>query len=206
MRKRQSIFAEQKVVEVKKASRIRLVSPSTEPVDKTELLSYVQELSNAGADFIHCDIMDGIAVEKVTYNEKTLMLIRKKFPNLRLDVHLMTAGGSKTVKKYIHSKPFAITVQYDYFSSEKDLVRALKAISKTKKIKCGISVSLNVPISYITPYLKYIDLVLIMGVQPGKGGQKMNKDAITKVREARHIKETLKNSLMISFLLLKYAK
>lgn len=188
---------EQEEKEVKK-EKIKYVAPSTEPADRSEVADYVQELLGIGADFIHCDVMDGIAVPKQTYNEKMITLLRRKFPNAKLDVHLMTAGGSATVKRYIKAKPFAITVQYEFFQSEKDLVNALKAISKAG-IKCGISLSPNVPFSYITPYLKYIDLILVMGVKPGAGGQKLIPQTLSKVKEAKHLKDILKQSLLISF-------
>ncbi len=176
----------------------KYVSASTEPVDRGDVVDYVQELLSAGADFIHCDVMDGVAVPKQTYSEKMIALLRRKYPKARLDVHLMTSGGSRTVKKYIRPKPYAITVQYEFFDNEKDLTKALKAISSAG-IKCGLSISPNVPFSYIAPYLRYLDIILIMGVKPGIGGQKLIESTLAKVKEAKHIKNTLKKSLTISF-------
>lgn len=178
--------------------KIKLVSPSTEPVDKADVIDYASELMQIGADFLHCDVMDGVAVPKQTYNEKMIFLLKRKLPKFKLDVHLMTAGGSSTVKRYLRAKPYAITIQYDYFEDEKDFIKALKMIQKAK-IKVGVSLSPNVPLSYIAPYISYIDLILIMGVKPGLGGQKMIESTLEKVKEAKHLKDTLKNSLLISF-------
>jgi len=190
--------SETKQVENQETEKIRLVAPSTEPVEKSQVIEYVGELIDAGADMIHCDVMDGVAVKKQTYNEKMIYMIRRKYRKVKLDVHLMTEGGSSTVRRFVKAKPYAITVQYDYFDSEKDLVKALSMI-KDAKIKCGISLSPNVPISFITPYLKYLDIILIMGVVPGAGGQKMIPSTLLKVKEAKHIKDILKKSLTISF-------
>lgn len=185
-----------KIEEIKTGTKY--VAASTEPVDKADVVDYVEEMINCGADFIHCDVMDGIAVPKETYNEKVVGLLRRKFPKAKLDVHLMTAGGSETVKKYIRFKPYAITVQYDYFDTEKDLTKALREI-KAAGIKAGLSFSPNVPLAYIAPYLSFIDLVLIMGVRPGLGGQQLIPATLTKVKEVKALKEAIKRSLIISF-------
>ena len=183
---------------LKQKPRARYVSASTEPVGKDYVLDYVQDLVDAGTDFIHCDVMDGLAVEKETYDEKLIGIMKRKFPKARLDVHLMTEGGSESVKKFVKYKPYAITVQYDFFETEKDLIKALKMI-KSHKIKAGISLSPNVPLSYLAPYISYIDIVLIMGVKPGLGGQTLIPETILKVKEANNLKRTLKNGLIISF-------
>lgn len=188
----------EKIFNIKEGEKLRLISPSTEPVDKENVVEYAQELLGAGADMLHCDVMDGIAVQKQTYNEKMIFMIRRKVPKLKLDVHLMTSGGSSTVRRYVRAKPFAITIQYDYFEYEKDLINALKMISEAK-IKCGISLSPNVPLSFVVPYLKYLDLILVMGVVPGAGGQPMIKSTISKLKEVKHLKDTLKKNLLISF-------
>lgn len=189
---------QQNIFQVKEGEKLRLISPSTEPVEKDNVIDYAQDLFNAGADLLHCDVMDGVAVKKVTYNEKMIFMLKRKVPNLKLDVHLMTSGGSGIVRRFVRARPFAITIQYDYFQFEKDLVKALKMISEAK-IKCGISLSPSVPLSFVTPYLKYLDLILVMGVVPGAGGQKLIKSTVSKLKEVKRLKETLKKDLLISF-------
>ena len=189
---------QQDIFQVKEGEKLKLISPSTEPVEKDDVIDYAQELLNAGADLLHCDVMDGVAVKKITYNEKMIFMLKRKVPNLKLDVHLMTSGGSGIVRRFVRAKPFSITVQYDYFDFEKDLVKSLKMINEAK-IKCGVSLSPNVPLSFITPYLKYIDLILVMGVVPGVGGRKLIPSTLSKLREVKHLKDTLKKDLIISF-------
>ena len=189
---------QQNIFQVKEGEKLKLIAPSTEPVEKDGVIDYAQDLLNAGADLLHCDVMDGVAVKKVTYNEKMIFMLKRKVPNLKLDVHLMTAGGSGIVRRFVRAKPFAITVQYDYFEYEKDLLKALKMISEAK-IKCGISLSPNVPLSFVTPYLKYIDIILVMGVVPGVGGQKLIPSTLSKLKQVKHLKDTLKKDLIISF-------
>lgn len=179
-------------------TRVKLVSPSTEPVDASELLDYATELINAGADFLHCDIMDGVAVTKRTYDAKALLPVRNGLPTFKLDVHLMVDDNEEFVKRFLRLRPYAITVQYDFFEYEKELLNCLKMIKRTKT-KAGISISPKTPIAYITPFLKYIDLVLVMGVKPGLGGQELIPETLAKVRELKHIKNVLKKDLLISF-------
>lgn len=179
-------------------ARKKYVSVSTEPVEIKDVPAYANEIIKCGADLLHCDIMDGVAVEKVTYDDdmvRKLKKLNKKFP---LDVHLMIDDTVGEIKRYIKCKPWGITVQYDYFDYEKHLIKCLKKI-KRARIKAGIAVSPSVPISYIVPYLKYIDIILVMGVIPGKGGQKVLEDTILKVKEASSLRNRFKKSLIISF-------
>lgn len=176
----------------------RYVSPSTDPVDRSSLVSYAQEMLDCGADFLHCDVMDGVAVSRTTINEKDIYQVRKKVPKMKLDIHLMTVGNCATVKKYVRLKPYAVTVQYEFFDYEKELIKVLKTISSSKA-KCGISISPSTPISYVTPYLKFLDIILIMGVEPGASGQKLIPGTINKVKEVKNIKNKLKSSLIIAF-------
>lgn len=178
--------------------RKKYVSASTEPVNITEVPAYAKELLEAGADLLHCDIMDGIAVEKTTYDYNMVKRLKKTFKKFPLDVHLMIDDTMGDIRRYIRNRPWGITVQYDYFDYEKHLVKTLKKI-KRGRVRAGVAVSPNVPLSYIVPYLKYIDIILIMGVVPGRGGQKIIKDTLLKVREASRIRDTLKKSLIVSF-------
>ena len=178
--------------------RKKYVSVSTEPAERSDVLNYAKELMESGADLIHCDIMDGIAVDKITYDSNILKRMKKLNKKIPLDVHLMIDDTLGNVGNYIKCRPWGITVQYDYFEYEKHLIKTLKKI-KHARIKAGIAISPNVPVSYIVPYLKYIDIILVMGVVPGLGGQEMIKDTLLKVKEASRIRDRLKSSLVISF-------
>ena len=178
--------------------RKKYISVSTEPVPLSNVLVYSKEVMEAGADLIHCDIMDGIAVEKITYDDnmvKRIKKINKKFP---IDVHLMIDNTLGNLSDFIRCRPWGITIQYDYFEYEKHLIKALRKIKKAR-IKAGVAISPNIPVSYIVPYLKYIDIILIMGVVPGLGGQEMIAETILKVKEASRIRDRLKKSLIVSF-------
>lgn len=182
----------------KEIKRKRYVSVSTEPVEIKDVPAYANEMINSGADLLHCDIMDGVAVKKTTYDYMMLMKLKKLYKKFPLDVHLMIDDTVGEIKNYIKCRPWGITVQYDYFDYEKHLIKCLKKI-KRAKIKAGIAISPSVPISYIVPYLKYLDIILVMGVVPGMGGQKLIDETILKVKEASSLRDRLKKSMIVSF-------
>lgn len=184
--------------EVNQISRKKYVSVSTEPAEVKDVVAYCGEIIEAGADLLHCDIMDGVAVEKVTYNATMLKKIKKTYKKFPLDVHLMIDDTFGEILQYIRCHPWGITIQYDYFTSERQLVRTLKRIRRSR-IKAGVALSPTIPISYIVPYLKYIDIILIMGVVPGLGGQEMIKDTLIKVKEACQLRDKFRKDMIVSF-------
>ncbi|MGN1227092.1 MAG: ribulose-phosphate 3-epimerase [Christensenellales bacterium] len=178
--------------------RKRYVSVSTEPVKIADVPAYAKEIIESGADLLHCDIMDGVAVKQITYDHNMVKRLKKNNKKFPLDVHLMIDDTVGEVGNYIKCRPWGITVQYDYFDYEKHLIKTLKRI-KRAKIKVGIAISPSVSVSYIVPYLKYLDIILIMGVMPGLGGQKLMKETLLKVKEASELRDRLKKNLIVSF-------
>lgn len=175
----------------------KIVSVSSEPAENSKVIEYAGELIKAGADMYHCDVMDGVAVRKVTYDYRMVKILRLKYPDFPLDVHLMTRDTISSISKYAKLKPYSISVQYEYFNYEKELIRCLKTI-KRKKVKAGIAIAPQTPISYIMPYFKYIDMILIMSVIPGAGGQKFIPETLNKIREAKDLKNRFKKDMLIS--------
>lgn len=138
-----------------------------------------KKIDNTNCDYIHLDIMDGIFVKnKVDYNEE--YLFKKK-----LDIHLMVEDVKSYIEKYKKLNPQYITFHLEVKQNINELINLIK----DNNIKVGISIKPNTSINEIIPYLSLIDLVLVMSVEPGKGGQEFIESSIYKINELKRIKE-----------------
>lgn len=169
------------------------ISVSTHPAGEN-IFEYVKELeANNDVDMIHCDIMDGQFVEDITYNYETLAKINNS-TTIVLDVHLMCIKPWKLIKKYAKAGANIITVHFEAFKSKYKLIKTLKKIRRYGLI-AGISLKPDTNIKEIKEFLSYVDMVLIMSVEPGKSGQKFIKNSIEKIKELK--KEILNQNLYI---------
>lgn len=173
------------------------VCPSTDPIDpkgqnfEQNLLDYAKTLQESGADFIHCDIMDGKFVQRKTYNHKMLSQINKN-TTIPLDVHLMTEYDKKNIVKYIRSGANIITLHIENFIENGKLkLLKLKKIAKIIKKKClfGISLKPNTSEEYLSQLFSIVDLILVMSVEPGKSGQKFLEKTYQRVENLNKIRE-----------------
>ena len=146
------------------------------------------KLNNTDVDFIHVDVMDGKYVENKSLPFKEMKHIYK-FTDKRLDVHLMVEAPSKYIKNYASLNTEYITIHLDTLE---DTLTNLKLI-KSYGIKTGIALNPNDKVESLIPYLPYIDLILVMGVIPGKGGQKFINSTIDKLKELKVLKTEYKN-------------
>ncbi len=154
----------------------------------------IKKLDQTNVDFIHVDVMDGKYVENKTMPFKEMRHIYK-FTNKRLDVHLMVKEPSKYIDDYASLNTEFITIESDI---DEDLLSVLKQI-KSYAIKTGLAVNPDVLVKDIVPYLPYLDLLLIMGVTPGKGGQEFQEGIEEKIKEARILLESYPNfSILLS--------
>ena len=148
----------------------------------------LKKLNDTNAEFIHLDVMDGKYV-----NNKTLPFSEMKhiyeFTDKRLDVHLMVESPSKYIKNYASLDTEYISIHLD---TKEDLLANLKLI-KSYGIKAGIAINPDEEVSLLIPYLPYIDLILVMGVNPGMGGQKFISKTIDKLKELRVLKKEYPN-------------
>ena len=161
------------------------ISASTNPCDEKELVNYVKQLQKLGVDYLHCDVMDGEFVENKCLSFETL---KEVYDNtlLPLDVHLMVADPITQLKKFLTLKPLYITLHYESFKNEDDIIYAINLLRENKTL-VGLSINPETSVEKILPFITYIDLVLIMGVHPGKSGQKMISNTPRKVKQLRSI-------------------
>ncbi len=145
------------------------------------------ELNNTDVDYIHVDVMDGKYVEGKTLPFREMRHIYK-FTDKRLDVHLMVESPSKYIKDYASLNSEYISI---HLNTLEDILPNLKLI-KSYGIKAGIVLNPEDEVQMIIPYLPYIDLILVMGVTPGKGGQKFINSTINKLKELNILKKEYK--------------
>lgn len=163
------------------------IAPSMLSADFSKIGEEVKNISNDGADVIHLDVMDGVFVKNITFGPKFVKDIRK-YSDKVFDAHLMIENPWKYIDKFADAGADIITVHYE---AEKDRLKdTLKAI-KSLGVKCGAVINPDTPVSAIYNVIEDCDMVLLMSVFPGFGGQKFISDVLPKVKEAREIIDKL---------------
>ena len=156
------------------------ISPSILSADFSKLGSEIQALEKAEADLIHIDVMDGHFVPNITIGPEVIKNLRK-FTKLPFDVHLMISPVHKFIKNFAEAGADIITIHPE---ATNDLEASIKEISSYNK-KAGVSLNPGTDVKKVLPFLDKIDLVLIMSVNPGFGGQKFIKETLEKVKILR---------------------
>lgn len=159
---------------------INLVSASILSADLLNLESEIRKLEKNNVDWIHFDVMDGVFVPNISYGIPVLAQIRKK-TDMFLDVHLMITNPLKYITQFDKSGADMITF---HIESVSDTMETIKALQQTK-CRIGIAVKPNTPAEDVFPYIEYADMILVMTVEPGFGGQSFMdmSDKIRRIRE-----------------------
>ena len=163
------------------------ISPSILSADFSQLGKEIESLEKNGADMIHVDVMDGHFVPNLTIGPPVIKALRK-YTSLPFDVHLMINPVHKYIKDYAESGADIITIHPEATAS---LQGSIDEIKKYKK-KVGLSLNPDTKIEIIEQYLEQVDLVLIMSVFPGFGGQKFIKDVLKKIERINEIRNKRK--------------
>lgn len=153
------------------------ISPSILSADFTKIYDAVKMLEQAGADYIHCDIMDGSFVPNITFGQYMVRDLRK-ITKLPLDVHLMIDNPDKYIQEFADAGADIITVHEE---ATNHLDRSLQLIKSTGK-KAGVSLNPHTPISVLEYVLYNVDMVLLMSVNPGFGGQSFIESSLDKAK------------------------
>lgn len=145
----------------------------------------IKKIELCGADLIHCDVMDGTFVEPITFGGQMIKNIRK-LTKLPLDAHLMIEHPKTQVKFFADAGADIITVHYKACKKISDTyLEETLALIKSYGVKCGAVVNPDVPVENIFPVFPLCDMVLLMSVYPGYGGQKFIPEALDKIKKAR---------------------
>lgn len=158
-----------------------IIAPSILSSDFANLESEIKRLEENGADWVHVDVMDGHFVPNLTIGAPVVKAI-KPVTKLPMDVHLMIENPAKYVKDFALAGADIITFHYE---ATKETTFDVINIIKSYGAKVGISIKPKTPVSAIRPYLDMVDLVLIMTVEPGFGGQKFMEDCADKIIEVK---------------------
>ena len=161
-----------------------LISPSILAGDFSQLGKDIQKLEDAGADMIHVDVMDGHFVPNITIGPPVIKSLRK-YTDLPFDVHLMISPVHKYIEDFSKAGSDIITIHPEATENVKDSIDLIKSLGK----KVGLSLNPDTTIDVIEKYLDQIDLVLVMTVYPGFGGQKFISKVLNKIKNLKNIKD-----------------
>ncbi|MBR4943299.1 MAG: ribulose-phosphate 3-epimerase [Clostridia bacterium] len=159
------------------------IAPSILSANFAKMGEEVQSLEKCGADVVHCDVMDGVFVNNITFGIKMVEDLRK-ITSLPLDCHLMIVHPEKYVERFAKAGADIITVHYE--ACQDNLEEVLKLIKATG-VKCGAVINPDTPVEKIKDVVPLCDMVLVMSVFPGFGGQKFIPSALDKLKELRAI-------------------
>ena len=154
-----------------------IVAPSVLSADFSDIRGALSEIKQSGTSWVHLDVMDGIFVPNITFGPKFIKDIRQH-SDLFFDAHLMIEEPSRYVEQFAKAGCDCITVHTE---ACRDIGATLKLI-KSFGIKCGLTVKPATSVQDVAPFLDYVDLVLIMSVEPGFGGQGLIPETLDKVR------------------------
>ena len=161
---------------------MNILSPSILAADFWQLGEQIQKIQEGGAQYLHIDVMDGMFVPSISFGIPVIASLRSRTA-LFFDVHLMIEEPERYVEEFIESGADMITFHIEATSHISDTIAYIKSRGK----KVGLSIRPNTPAKALEPYLDQIDMVLIMTVEPGFGGQKMLPECVQKVTEIRNI-------------------
>ena len=160
------------------------ISPSILSADFSQLGNEIKRLEEGGADMIHVDVMDGHFVPNLTIGPPVIKAL-KKHSSMLFDVHLMISPVHKYIEAYSNAGADIITIHPEATDNLKTSILKIKELNK----KVGLSLNPETKIDVILQFLKQIDLVLIMSVNPGFGGQKFMPEVLDKIKELKKIQK-----------------
>ena len=159
------------------------ISPSILAADFSQLGEEISRLEKGGADMIHVDVMDGHFVPNLTIGPPVIKTLRN-YTKLPFDVHLMISPVHKYIKNFAEAGSDIITIHPETTDNVKDSIKLIKSLNN----KVGLSINPDVPLKTINNFLPDIDLVLVMSVFPGFGGQKFIPEVLEKIKNLNKIK------------------
>ncbi len=156
------------------------ISPSLLAADYSILGSEIQRVEDAGAKYLHLDIMDGAFVPNITFGPELVSSIRK-CTDMIFDVHLMIKRPERYVERFVKAGADIITVHYEACENPMSVIQLIRSYD----MKAGLAISPKTPVELMFPFINHIDMALVMTVEPGFGGQSLIPECLDKVRQLR---------------------
>ncbi len=169
-----------------------LVAPSILSADFGKMAEAVENIKNWGADIVHCDVMDGVFVPNFTFGMPMVKSLRKYTQQI-MDCHLMMIEPEKYVERFCDAGADYVTFHPD---ASKNVGECLYKILQKGK-KCGLAINPDKSLDLVEPYLDKIDMLVIMSVYAGFGGQKFIEESIEKIQNAKNLIEQSKRKILI---------
>ena len=161
------------------------ISPSVLACDFSKLGEEVARVEKAGADLLHLDVMDGMFVPNISFGPDIIKSVRKQ-SNLIFDVHLMIENPGRYIGKFVQAGADIITIHYESCEDHESVLQMIKSAG----VKTSVSIKPGTPAFVLEPLLPYLDMVLVMTVEPGFGGQKFMLETMENVRLLRNMIKT----------------
>ena len=161
------------------------VSPSMLACDFTKFGAEIEKITTAGAEYVHLDVMDGVFVPNISFGLPLIEAARRVTDSV-LDVHLMIVEPEKYIEQFAKAGADLIVFHYEATNNHQEVIDKIHSFGK----KAGMSIKPGTPVFVLEPFMNSLDLVLVMSVEPGFGGQKLipeTLDKVSKVKEMRQI-------------------